>query len=107
VNIEELFNTRRWCYFIPRGGFVEGKGFRVSVIFENERGHFPTGGDGKEPWFWGMTYEEAEEVAAQQNDAKLGLSTTDVWEIVASTLTAERGRDPSHHKTMTPRAGKR
>lgn len=83
--LDELFQ-RRWCYFIPLDGFVPGKGFRVSVVFENEPSHYQTGGDGKEPWFWGMTYEEAEEVAAKQNETKLGLSARDVWDIISSSM---------------------
>lgn len=113
--VEELFNTRRWCYYIPRSGFVEGRGYRVSIVFEGETGHYPTGGDGKEPWFWGDTYEEAEEAAARQNSDQLGLSATDIATIVKSAM---RGpgmsskpnrtfRDPSHHKTLSPRSGKR
>lgn len=86
--LDELFQ-RRWCYFIPPDGFVKGKGFRVSIVFENESGHYPTGGDGKDPWFWGMTYEEAEETAAEQNETKLGLTASDVWHIVASSMGAK------------------
>lgn len=86
VDLDELFAMRRWCYFIPLTAFIEGKGWRVSIVFEGIAGHFPTGGNGVEPWFWGDTYEEAEEAAALQNESKLQLSATDVWKIVASSM---------------------
>lgn len=86
VDLDELFANHRWCYFIPLNAFVEGKGWRVSIVFENVAGHFPTGGNGVEPWFWGSTYEEAEETAALQNESKLQLSASDVWKIVASSM---------------------
>lgn len=77
-------STKRWAYFIPRDAFVQGKGFRVSVVIAGERGHIPTGTASEPPWFWGMTYLEAEERAAQTNAADLNLSTTDVVEIYKS-----------------------
>lgn len=89
MTLDELFATRRWCYFIPRSAFVPRKGFRVSIVFENDSGHYPTGGDGIEPWFWGMTFEEAEETAAFENE-KLGLTSTAVWEIVSSSMGRKR-----------------
>ena len=83
ADVDKLFASRRWCYFIPRDAFVKGQGFKVSIVFEGEIGHFPTGTKDKAPWFWGMTYEEAEEAAALANE-RLGFSANDVWAIVSS-----------------------
>jgi hypothetical protein len=89
--LAELLNTRRWCYYIPLTAFVEDRGFRVSVVIEDVDGHYPTGDldwkarDHKEPWFWGMTYHEAEQTAAEQN-AKLGYSERDIVEIINSSI---------------------
>ena len=77
---QALLEQNRWCYFIPRDAFVPGKGFRVSVVIAGQRGHFPTGSASAAPWFWGMTFLEAEERAARENDA-LTLSTTEVVEL--------------------------
>lgn len=76
-----LLENRRWCYFIPRDAFVLGKGFRVSVVIEGERGHFPTGTTTEPPWFWGVRYVDAEHYAAIQNDLR-GLSAGDVVELL-------------------------
>jgi len=73
---EKLFATRRYCYFIPLDGFVEGHGWRPSVVFEGEPGHYPNGDwpyEGKpgqrNPWFWGPDYETAVRMADEMNDA--------------------------------------
>lgn len=97
-----LLESRRWCYVIPSDAFVEGFGFRVSVAVEKEKGHFPTGNldtistDKKirnkafaegatVPWFWGMTYNEAEKVCEASNE-RLGYSKLEAAQIVASTM---------------------
>lgn len=85
-------NGKRFCYFIPADGYVEDGGFRVSVVFENEPGHSPTGtwpyhghfGE-KMPWFWGETYEIAKTTAREENK-KLGLSDQDVRDIITSSM---------------------
>lgn len=94
----ELLATRRWCYVIPSDGFVEGHGYRVSIAVENEKGHFPTGDDraivgdysdgAKLPWFWGMTYKDAEDVCAAEN-ARLGIDPDAAFSIVMSTMGGE------------------
>ena len=65
-SIDELFATRRFCYFIPIGEFVEGQGYRAAIVFEGEPAYYPTGDwpyegrpEQKLPWFWGPTYEAA------------------------------------------------
>lgn len=91
-DLDELLNIRRWIYYIPLDAFIEGYGFRVSIVIEGERGHFPTGDwpyiakkGHRMPWFWGMTYEEAEQIAAEQND-KLGYDAATVWKILSSSV---------------------
>jgi hypothetical protein len=90
----------RQCYWIPVDSFVEGQGFRASIVIEGEPGHYPTGDwpyDGspgqRQPYFWGQTYDEAKTIADEQNE-KLGISKRDALEIVASTmgLGKRRGR---------------
>lgn len=80
----------RLCYFIPADAYVEERGFRVSIVKEGESGHFPTGtwpNDGAQqmPYFWGHDYQEACNIAKQQN-AKLGLSDKNVSEIIMSSI---------------------
>jgi len=60
ITITKLLRTRRWCYYIPEGNYVEGQGYRVSIVFEYESGHYPTGDNAwiegdkskRKPWFW-------------------------------------------------------
>lgn len=90
--LTRLLSERRWCYFIPSDGFIEGEGFRVSVVIENEPGHYLTGdspeGGLRAPWYWGMTYTEAVENCRQMNEERLGLSAKDAALIVASSMGA-------------------
>lgn len=97
-HLDELFAKRRWCLFIPLDGHVEGHGWRVSIVFEDEPGHYPTGNwpyDGspgqKAPWFWGPTYEDAVAEAAEQN-AKMGVDLTLAVKIVAASMGADKSR---------------
>lgn len=92
TRIERLLATRRWCYFIPTDAYVEGAGFRVSLVFEKESGHFPTGDwpyEGKvgqkAPWFWGHDLKEARAIAEESNE-KLGISAKEAAIIVASSM---------------------
>lgn len=89
------------CFYIPDDAFIEGAGFRVSIVKRDEPGHCPTGTwpyEGKVgqtmPYFWGNTKEEAERIAQSQN-ARLGLTEADVQEIIDSSMRAslkKRGR---------------
>lgn len=90
--IAKLFATRRWCYYIPADGFVKGYGYRVSIVFEHESGHFPTGDwpyEGKPgqraPWWWGNDFNDARAIAEEQNE-RLGISPREAAEIVASSM---------------------
>jgi hypothetical protein len=86
---------KRLCYFIPADGYIEGQGFRVSIIEEGESGHCPTGTwpyEGKPgqkmPWFWGDTYDGACEVAEAANLKNFGLTKEDVTAIALSSMRA-------------------
>jgi hypothetical protein len=72
----------RFCYYIPALQTPRAAGFRVAVVFEDEGGFRWTGGNGKEPYYWGPTLEEAEQACAEQNE-RLGLSAKDVADIIA------------------------
>lgn len=80
-----LLAVKRWVYFIPIDSFVPKKGYRVSVVIEGEHGHFPTGNATEDPWYWGMTYVEAEAKAAEAND-EIGHTAKAVWEIVGPAM---------------------
>lgn len=93
--IGELLATRPWCYVIPPDAFVPGHGFRVSIAFERELGHYPTGDDraiagdcsngARVPWFWGMTLDEAQATCADMN-ARMGIDAKQAALIVSTTL---------------------
>lgn len=72
--------------------YVEGAGYRVSLVVEGEHGHHPTGtwpyhgGVGEtRPWFWGPTLEDAERAAVQYNEQR-GISAKDAAVIVALSM---------------------
>lgn len=81
--------TDRWCYWINEaqdpalyGGYV------ASVVTENEPGHTPIPrGNHYAANAWGLTLDEAKDVAAEQN-AALGLTPDDVLEIRMSSMRA-------------------
>ena len=90
--ITDLFATRRHCYFIPLEGYVEGRGWRPSIVFEGEPGHYPNGTwpyEGKPgqtvPWFWGHDYDKAVQIADDMNE-RLGVSKKLALEIVNSSM---------------------
>jgi hypothetical protein len=78
--------TMRKCFYIPADAFVEGRGFVPSLVVEGEAGHSPlTGGPGGTPWYWGMTYEFACQIANEQN-ARLGVTPEEALDIIASSV---------------------
>ncbi|MEQ8461767.1 MAG: hypothetical protein RLO52_34555 [Sandaracinaceae bacterium] len=90
---------KRVCFYVPEDGYVEGVGYRVSMVTEGEPGHRPTGdwpvpAGGVRPYFYGHDLEKARERARRQN-ARFGLSDDVVAAIVESSigaqLRAERG----------------
>jgi hypothetical protein len=94
--------------FISAEQFVEGHGYRVSFVVDGEDGYRPTGNwpytgaPGETlPWFWGPTFEDAERTAREYN-ARMGISETETFEIIARSMTTLRRR----HGGSSPR-GKR
>lgn len=93
-SVSKLMRTRRWCYWIPAEGYVKGRGYRVSIVFEYEAGHYPTGDDAwiagdhakRKPWFWGHDHDQARKTAEDLNQQRLGLSPRDVALIVATSM---------------------
>lgn len=101
--VAELLSRRRWCYWIPAEGYVEGHGYRVAIVFEYEAGYYFTGDDAwiagdpgaRKPWFWGKTYEEAKKVAEDMNRDRLGLSDKEAHFIVTTSMSIkEREEHP-------------
>lgn len=87
----------RLVAYIPADAYVEGHGFRVSFVRENEEGHMPTGTwpyQGKVgqrmPWFWGDTLAEAQK-AAETYNLQMGIDPKTAHEIVSSSIAAELG----------------
>ena len=85
---------QRRAYYIPYEGLVEGRGYRVSIVFEFTAGHFPTGDDAflagdytkRKPWFWGHSYEEACKFAEEMNQKDFDLSPKEAALIIASSM---------------------
>lgn len=100
-HVADMLAHRRWCYWIPADGYVEGYGFRVSIVFEYEAGHYPSGDDAwlagdhskKKPWFWGHSYEEARKAAENINREKLGLSPRQAADIVTTSMSIKEKED--------------
>jgi hypothetical protein len=80
-------STPRKCFYIPADAHVDGKGFVPSMVTENEPGHAPLVGNGEfaEPWYWGLTLDKANAIAARENE-RLGLTADDVTEIIVSSM---------------------
>ncbi len=83
---------RKYCYYIPTEGYVEERGWRPSIVFEGESGHFPNGdwpyegkGGQKAPWFWGHDYNAAVKIAAQMNE-RMGIGPEEALRIVTSSM---------------------
>ena len=78
--------TARQCYRVMAGQ-RDDAGYIPSVITEGVRGHSPlTGnGPGAQPWHWGPSWEQAKAQEAEAN-ADLGLTSEDVFAIVASSM---------------------
>ncbi|MFH0989849.1 MAG: hypothetical protein V1799_07525 [bacterium] len=76
---------RKYCYYVPVTSYVAGKGFRPSIVFESEEGHYPNGGGDTEPWYWGEDYEEARRICDEKN-AAMGISKAEEYGIVMSSI---------------------
>lgn len=86
---QEIFTEPRWCYWILSTEFDPGKGYVPVVITEGERGYKALRGRGEyaEPWYWGVDYGTAIDVALRANK-ELGLTLTDTVTIVQSSFFA-------------------
>ena len=101
TQVSKLLSTRRWCYWIPADGYVKGYGYRVSIVFEYEGGHYPTGDDAwiagdhgkRKPWFWGHDFDEARKVADDMNQQRLGLSPKDAALLVTTSMSIKEKED--------------
>lgn len=85
---------KRLVYYIPPDSYVEGHGYRVSIVVEGEDGYRPTGNwpytgapSQTVPYFWGHDFDHACAIAEREN-AKLGLTPEDVLSIVSSSIAA-------------------
>lgn len=79
---------KRQAFYIDATMHTE-HGFIPSVVTENEPGHTPMRGNGPHasPWYWGDDLATARHTAAKAN-ADLGLSNSDVRDIIASSFRA-------------------
>lgn len=77
-----------YCFFVDETMYVDGKGYRPSVVIEGHPGHFPNGGGDVEPWYWGQNLEVARQICRDRN-ANMGLSPEDVERIIASSMQAK------------------
>jgi hypothetical protein len=85
-------NEPRVVAWVDPTAFVEGLGYRVSLVVEGDDGHFPTGtwpytgAPGEtQPWFWGPTLKDAER-ACDEFNAERGISSKEAAIIVAQTM---------------------
>ena len=90
----------RMVYHVCETFFVEGHGYRPSIVVEGEDGHHPTGDDdwetnpaGRRPYFWGPTLADALESARVMNE-RMGISEKDAVVIVARSQVAGTKRNP-------------
>lgn len=85
MTVNELLDSdRARCYWLDhtKPDPQRKNSFAVSLVFENESGHFLMGGRGEcaSPWYWD------EETCEQQNLKKFGVDKQRAWEIVASSM---------------------
>lgn len=72
--LPKVGDQKRLVYFVSIDSYVEGHGWRVSVVEEGKGGHCPTGNwpcdyskGHSMPIFWDVPYEEAQKLAERQN----------------------------------------
>lgn len=82
----------KMVYFVDATAYVEGHGYRVSIVVEGENGHRPTGDDdwqtnprARMPYFWGPSLADAERAAEEQNE-RMGISKREAFEIVSASM---------------------
>lgn len=98
---ERLADGARVVAFIPVDGYVEGHGWRVSLVIEGEAFHRPTGNwpyhgkrDEVMPWFWGdgLSYVEALKLCDEHNERRAGISRKDAALIIGRSMVAGAGQ---------------
>ncbi len=77
-----------YCFLVTETMYVEGKGYRPSIVIEGEPGHYPNGGGDVEPWYWGHDIETARGCCDKKN-AAMGLAREDVDRIIASSMRSD------------------
>jgi hypothetical protein len=77
---------KSFCYVIVADQKDEN-GYIPSMVKRDVSGHFPMRGNGPFscPWYWGKTFEEAEETCKRANE-RMGLTEKDVQEIITSSV---------------------
>ncbi len=80
----DLDFSKPYCFVLDRTSPDDKRPdhFRACVVFEDEAGYHPTGNEGQRPWYWN------EEQCAAQN-ARIGLSPSDVGRIISSSMRAQ------------------
>jgi hypothetical protein len=81
------FNPRwlagRWVFWLDKTkpDPDDPNAYRVSVVFENRSGHYPTGGEvmDKRPWYW-------DEATCRAANAERGYSVLEEFEVVGSSM---------------------
>ena len=88
---QAIAQGRSWAYWVPAEPWKKTGKWVPSVIVEGVSGHTPMAGNGTcaQPWFWGNSYLEAQEVATQVN-AERGVTLEDMVQILFSSLRAQR-----------------
>lgn len=86
---------KRMVYWVADTSYVEGHGWRVSVVIEGQPGHQPTGDwppsnplTDRSPYFYGEDLEKARERCYVQND-RMGISREETDQIVHSSFRAQ------------------
>lgn len=85
--------SQRSVLYVPHDAFIEGYGWRVSLVFEDEAGHYPTGDwpytgapGQKMPWFVpGPSYEQAQAQIRKMNEDR-NFSPEEVMCVVARSI---------------------
>lgn len=83
-HLNELLAIRRWVFWLDRTAPERDENgmtgaFRVSIVIENESGHYPTGGGDKIPWYW-------DDETCKRTNAERGFTELDVFHIVESSM---------------------
>jgi len=78
--------AKSWCYTIIETS-KDDNGYIPCLVVEGEEGYWPMSGrnETQAPWYWGKTYEAAQEVCNKVN-AQRGITVDRAAEIVASSM---------------------